>query len=639
MRAIGGIIESISDTDTTVLIRGESGVGKDLIARAVHRASTRRDGPFVKVNCAAIPQDLLESQLFGHEKGAFTGAHRRKFGQFEYANKGTLFLDEIAELPLALQAKLLHVLQDFRFSRVGGHGVIDVDARVIAATNRDLEAAMTRGLFREDLYYRLNVVEIRVPPLRERRDEIPALAVHFLAKFNAQYGRKKQLSPETIARLQEYPWSGNVRELENAVRRLVVLTDGEQAVEALVAPRRNSAIAEAARATISEGLRDIARRGAREAERKALGEVLDRVHWNRAEASRILKVSYKTLTADSFSKSRGRPDAGPRLMLGVALKTLTKRYGDLAAVEGLSLDVAPGELVSLLGPSGCGKTTTLRLVAGFLQPEAGEIWVGERCLSSPASVVPPERRRMAMIFQSYALWPHMTVAQNVAYGLRFKSGITRADRDRRVAEMLRVVQLAGYEPRYPGELSGGQQQRVAVARALVVEPEILLLDEPLSNLDANLREEMRFEIRRLHEAFGITTLYVTHDQAEAMVISDRVAVLNRGRVEQVGTAEDLFRRPRTRFVAEFIGRTNLIDAVTAEPGIAACGSLRLRLASRDAAIAAPIVVSIRPHEIELLTAGRTAPAGANVLAGTVQRTSYLGARRRRCASPPEIRSP
>jgi iron(III) transport system ATP-binding protein len=311
-------------------------------------------------------------------------------------------------------------------------------------------------------------------------------------------------------------------------------------------------------------------------------------------------------------------------MPGVVLKTLTKRYGDLAAVEGLSLAVQPGELVSLLGPSGCGKTTTLRLVAGFLVPEAGEIWVGERCLSSPSSVVPPERRRMAMIFQSYALWPHMTVAQNVAYGLRFKSGLTRADRDRRVSEMLRVVQLAGYEPRYPGELSGGQQQRVAVARALVVEPEILLLDEPLSNLDANLREEMRFEIRRLHEAFGITTLYVTHDQAEAMVISDRVAVLHQGRVEQVGTAEDLFRRPRTRFVAEFIGRTNLLDAVTAEPGVAARGALRLRLASRETASGAPIVVSIRPHEIELVTAGRAAPAGANVLAGTVQRTSYLG---------------
>ena len=311
-------------------------------------------------------------------------------------------------------------------------------------------------------------------------------------------------------------------------------------------------------------------------------------------------------------------------MPGVVLKTLTKRYGDLAAVEGLSLEVGPGELVSLLGPSGCGKTTTLRLVAGFLQPESGEIWVGDRCLSSPSGVVPPERRRMAMIFQSYALWPHMTVAQNVAYGLRFKPGVSRSDRDRRVAEMLRVVQLAGYEPRYPGELSGGQQQRVAVARALVVEPEILLLDEPLSNLDANLREEMRFEIRRLHEAFGITTLYVTHDQAEAMVISDRVAVLHRGRVEQVGTAQDLFRRPRTRFVAEFIGRTNLLDAIAAEPGVAVRGALKLRLASREPTSTAPVVVSIRPHEIELVTGERPAPAGANVLAGTVQRTSYLG---------------
>src|SRR5437870_12981928 len=173
----------------------------------------------------------------------------------------------------------------------------------------------------------------------------------------------------------------------------------------------------------------------------------------------------------------------------------------------------------------------------------------------------------------------MTVAQNVAYGLRLKPGVPKAAREARVKEMLKVVQLEGFESRYPGELSGGQQQRVAVARALVVEPEILLLDEPLSNLDANLREEMRFEIRRLHETFAITTLYVTHDQAEAMVISDRVAVLHGGRVVQVGTAEDLFRRPRTRFVAEFIGRTNLLDAVAAEPGVAARDSLRLRLAS------------------------------------------------------------
>ena len=294
MQAIRSVIESIADTDTTVLIRGESGVGKDLVARAIHAASVRRDGPFVKVNCAAIPQGLLESEFFGHEKGAFTGAHRRKPGQFEYANKGTIYLDEIAELPLGLQAKLLHVLQDFRFSRVGGYGLIDVDTRVIAATNRDLEEAMRRGEFREDLYYRLNVVEIRVPPLRERRDEIPALAAWFLAKFNAQYGRQKQLLPETIARLRDYQWSGNVRELENAIRRLVVLTDGEMAVEALVDRRRRGPI-EAFRPVITESLREIARRGAREAERKALGEVLEQVRWNRAEASRILKVSYKTL--------------------------------------------------------------------------------------------------------------------------------------------------------------------------------------------------------------------------------------------------------------------------------------------------------------------------------------------------------
>jgi len=294
MRAIRSIIESIADTNTTVLIRGESGVGKDLVARAIHAASTRRNGPYVKVNCAAIPQGLLESELLGHEKGAFTGAHRRKPGQFEYANKGTIYLDEIAELPLALQAKLLHVLQDLRFSRVGGHGLIEVDARVIAATNRDLEQAMTRGEFREDLYYRLNVVEIQVPPLRERREEIPALALWFLAKFNAQYGRQKQLLPETIARLQEHSWSGNVRELENAIRRLVVLTNGEQAVEALAAHHRNHPV-DAPQTMVTESLREIARRGAREAERKALAAVLQQVHWNRAEASRILKVSYKTL--------------------------------------------------------------------------------------------------------------------------------------------------------------------------------------------------------------------------------------------------------------------------------------------------------------------------------------------------------
>src|SRR2546429_2572671 len=273
MRAVRTIIENIADTDATVLIRGESGVGKDLVARAIHSVSGRGHGPFVKVNCAAIPHDLLESELFGHERGAFTGAHRRKPGQFEYANKGTIYLDEIAELPLALQAKLLHVLQDLRFSRVGGHGVIDVDIRVVAATNRDLEHALARGEFREDVYYRLNVVEIRIPPLRDRKEEILVLAARFLAKFNQQYRRHKELSPEMTARLLEHSWRGNVRELENMIRSIVVLQDGEQVVENLVA-RRQQVGPSAPRSSSSsaESLRDIARRGAQQAGPKDLAD-------------------------------------------------------------------------------------------------------------------------------------------------------------------------------------------------------------------------------------------------------------------------------------------------------------------------------------------------------------------------------
>jgi iron(III) transport system ATP-binding protein len=311
-------------------------------------------------------------------------------------------------------------------------------------------------------------------------------------------------------------------------------------------------------------------------------------------------------------------------MIGLVIEGLTKRYGDAAAVDALDLDVRPGELLALLGPSGCGKTTTLRLVAGFLAPDAGEIRVGDRLLSSPGSVVPPERRRMAMIFQSYALWPHMTVAQNVGYGLRFKPGLSRADRDGRVKEMLRVVQLSEFEARYPGELSGGQQQRVAVARALVVEPETLLLDEPLSNLDANLREEMRFEIRRLHEAFNITTLYVTHDQAEAMAISDRIAVLDRGRVAQVGTPSDLFEHPRTRFVAEFIGKTNVIETTALAPDMVAVEGVRLRVGSGGLAAGERVLVSVRPHLIAVVDAGTETDARHNVLRGTVVRQAYLG---------------
>jgi DNA-binding NtrC family response regulator len=292
MRAIARTIEEVADTDATVLIRGECGVGKDYVARTIHAVSSRRDCPFVKVSCAAIPLGLLESELFGHERSAFTGAHRRQAGQFEQAQGGTIYLDEVAELPLALQAKLLHVVQDLRFTRVGSCGSIDVDARVIAATNQNLEDAMARGEFRPDLYYRLNVVEITVPPLRERPEEIPALALEFLARFNAQYGRHKDISRAGMARLVQYAWRGNVRELENVIRRLVVL-EGELAIDALTSGQ-GGAVA-ASRAFDDESLRTVARRGAHEAERRVLREVLDGVGWNRAEAARILKDSYKTL--------------------------------------------------------------------------------------------------------------------------------------------------------------------------------------------------------------------------------------------------------------------------------------------------------------------------------------------------------
>ena len=296
MRAIRGMVENIADTDATVLLRGESGVGKDLVARAIHAASRRCASPFVKVNCAAIPQGLLESELFGHEKGAFTGAHRRKPGQFEYAHEGTIYLDEIGDMPLPLQVKLLRVIETREVRPIGATRSIPFDVRIISATHRDLAKEKELGTFREDLYYRLNVVEICIPPLRDRKEEIPALAARFLATFNHQYGRDKQLSPATTARLLNHSWRGNVRELENMIRRMVVLKDGERAFETLVAPDRSrSPAAPDSHSHGAEGLREIARRGAREAERKALAEVLERVQWNRADAARILKVSYKTL--------------------------------------------------------------------------------------------------------------------------------------------------------------------------------------------------------------------------------------------------------------------------------------------------------------------------------------------------------
>jgi two-component system response regulator AtoC len=311
-RGLGRLIQEVARTDAAVLVRGESGVGKNVVALAIHAMSPRRDKPFVLVNCAALPAELLETELFGHEKGAFTGAHQRKLGQFEFADGGTICLDEIGELPRSLQAKLLHVLQDLQFSRVGGRELIRADVRVVATTNRDLDAAMRDGEFREDLYYRLYVVEIRVPPLRECREMIPGLAQHFLIRSNQQYQRNLSLQPDLVALMEEYHWPGNVRELENCVQRLVALGNPERAREELasrVAAARQRGLLEGLASQESVplpptpvaaepaglNLKEIARCAARKAERKAILEVLDTVYWNRAAAARILKVSYKTL--------------------------------------------------------------------------------------------------------------------------------------------------------------------------------------------------------------------------------------------------------------------------------------------------------------------------------------------------------
>ena len=244
-------------------------------------------------------------------------------------------------------------------------------------------------------------------------------------------------------------------------------------------------------------------------------------------------------------------------MASVSLSGISKRFGSVVAVDGLDLEVRDHEFMSFLGPSGCGKTTTLRLIAGFVEPSEGEIRVGDKVISSPALTLPPERRNMSMIFQSYALWPHMTVAENIVYGLKLRK-MDRATIAKKLEAILATTKLAALAERYPGELSGGQQQRVALARALIVEPETLLLDEPLSNLDAKLREEMRFEIRRLHDKYRYTTVYVTHDQSEAMTTADLIAVMNGGKIEQAGSPEDIYDRPRSEFVARFIGSSNVI---------------------------------------------------------------------------------
>ena len=308
----------------------------------------------------------------------------------------------------------------------------------------------------------------------------------------------------------------------------------------------------------------------------------------------------------------------------LVLSGLEKRYGPLTVVKGVNLSVEKGKLVCLLGPSGCGKTTTLRLIAGFVPADGGEIRVGGKVVSSTNGTVPPEHRNMSMIFQSYALWPHMTVFQNVAYGLKLRK-LPAGEIEKRARTILAVTQLTPLESRYPGELSGGQQQRVSLARALVVKPEILLLDEPLSNLDANLREEMRFEIRRLHDEFRYTTVYVTHDQAEAMTTADMIVVMNDGRIEQSGTPEDIYARPETEFVARFIGGTNILTGKRRADDTVECdGGYTIRCGSGSLAPGGKGIVSVRHHDIELSAARRS---DVNSVAGTVRRQIYLGSHR------------
>ena len=316
------------------------------------------------------------------------------------------------------------------------------------------------------------------------------------------------------------------------------------------------------------------------------------------------------------TKAAGQPEDESATGKGyLSLQGLTKAYNDFVAVDAVDLDVRQGEFVSLLGPSGCGKTTTLRMIAGLVEATGGTIMVGGRNLTE----VPPHRRDMGLVFQSYALFPHLNVARNIAFGLEMR-GLPRSDIDRRVAEAIALVRLEGREGRRPAQLSGGQQQRVALARALVIRPSILLLDEPLSNLDAKLREEMRVEIRDIQRRLGTTAIFVTHDQDEALTMSDRVVVMNQGRIEQTGTPEDLYERPRTPFVAGFVGRTNRFPAVATGNSLMLGGTTILSAT----AASGPAVVMIRPHRISLSQEPPAGLEGHNAVVGTVRRTTYAG---------------
>jgi iron(III) transport system ATP-binding protein len=314
-------------------------------------------------------------------------------------------------------------------------------------------------------------------------------------------------------------------------------------------------------------------------------------------------------------------------MAFIDIAGIDKYFGAFKALSGIDLAIVEREFITFLGPSGCGKTTMLRTLAGFLTPDAGTIQVDGRQLSSPQAVVPPEQRRMGMVFQNYAVWPHMSVLENIAFGLRLQKA-SRADIQARVARVLAAVGLEGLEQRHPGQLSGGQQQRVALARSLVVEPAILLLDEPLSNLDAKLRERMRIELKTLQRRMGITFVYVTHDQAEAMALSDRIVVFNKGAVQQVGSPREVYERPANLFVADFMGLVNKLPGKLVERRGA---DLRVDLGGQIITTEAvdgldvpsgQVVVAIRPEAIRFGTA--EAREGLNVLAGTIIDSTFLG---------------
>jgi len=309
-------------------------------------------------------------------------------------------------------------------------------------------------------------------------------------------------------------------------------------------------------------------------------------------------------------------------MSRVLLSGVVKRFGDFTALHELDLEIREGEFLTLLGPSGCGKTTTLRLIAGFIQPTRGTILLGDEDVTRVA----PQHREIGMVFQDYALFPHMTIGENIGFGLKERR-YPKAEIDARVAELLELVRLPHVANRYPAEVSGGQQQRIAVARAVAYPPRVLLMDEPLGALDLKLREALQIELRRIQQELGITTVYVTHDQTEAMNMSDRIVVMNMGRIEQMGSAEEIYDHPRTRFVADFVGQINLLEATVlgadGELLAARTAGRNVRLAGADAAEGDRVVIAVRPEHLRLLQSGENAD-GLNVIDGTVAQRTFAG---------------